>query len=270
MLPENTQEKAASEQAESEEMNIFEHLAELRTRLLWCVAYLIIGTFGTFHYATELFAIFTSPYYLAFPEASLIGTGPAEAFILKLKVSFFAALFLTSPLLFHQVWLFVAPGLYDSEKRMAIPFIIISTALFSLGCWLCYETILPVTFQFLESQYQSIGVRPTIRVSEHLTLTLRLMVGFGAAFEFPVLVFFLARSGLVTSRNLIAWYQYAIIGVFVIAAIVTPTPDVVTQTLFALPLLILYTISIVVAKVAEPKKAKESKKVKKTEEKINN
>jgi sec-independent protein translocase protein TatC len=245
------QAKDSSNETEDGTMTLIDHLKELRVRLLFCIMYLTIGTFILFYVSGYTFEVLAVPYFAHFPKESLIGTGPAEAFLLKLKVAFFASVLVTSPLLFHQVWLFVKPGLYEHEKKLVIPFISCTTLLFLFGAWLCYETILPLTYSFFYDQYQSIGVTPQIKISEHLSLTIRLMLGCGCAFETPVLTFFLARGGIVTASQLLAGVRYAIVGVFIISGVITPTGDILTQVLFAVPLLVLYGISILVAKWVE-------------------
>jgi sec-independent protein translocase protein TatC len=237
----------SSTETEDGTMTLIDHLKELRVRLLFCIMYLTIGTFVLFYVSGYTFELLAVPYFSHFPKESLIGTGPAEAFLLKLKVAFFASILATSPLLFHQVWLFVKPGLYEHERKMVVPFISCTTLLFLFGAWLCYETILPLTYSFFYDQYQSIGVTPQIKISEHLSLTTRLMLGCGIAFETPVLTFFLARGGIVTALQLIGWGRYAVVGVFIISGVITPTGDILTQVLFAIPLMGLYVISILVA-----------------------
>jgi sec-independent protein translocase protein TatC len=243
---------------ESKEMPFFEHLGELRKRLLYSLLILTLGSVLTYAFSDTLFAVLTKPHFDAFPGNTLIGTGPAEAFVLKLKVALFAALLLTCPLHFLQLWLFIAPGLYNEERRLVIPFLVITTGLFLLGAYLCYELILPFTFSFFRDQYVSIGLTPQIRISEHLSLMMFALLGFGAIFETPVLAYFLARAGLVTHRTLLNGWRYAIVAIFIIAAILTPTPDILTMTLFAIPLLILYGISILVVRWVVLKNAERS------------
>lgn len=235
-------------------MTLIDHLKELRIRLLFCITYLAVGTFVLFYASGYTFEFLAVPYFAYFPKESLIGTGPAEAFLLKMKVAFFASIFATSPLLFHQVWLFVKPGLYEHERELVLPFIFCTTLLFVLGAWICYATILPLTYSFFYDQYQSIEVTPQIKISEHLSLTIRLMLGCGFAFETPVLTYFLARSSVVTASQLFGWGRYAIVCVFIISGVITPTGDILTQTIFAIPLMCLYAISILVAKWAEKTK----------------
>lgn len=232
------------------EMSLLGHLAELRRRLI--ISLLTVGFFSALCYsnAAEIFYALAAPYLSASPSAELIGTGHAEAFILKLKVAVFAGILLSSPILFQQTWLFIAPGLYESEKKLALPFIFISTVLFIFGVSFCYLAVLPVTFNFFYSEYVSIGVKPNIRISEHLSLVLRLTLGFGAIFEVPVLAYFLGRLGIVTDKQLISSMRYAVVIIFIISAILTP-PDVLTQFLMAGPLLLLYGASIFVVRFAQ-------------------
>jgi sec-independent protein translocase protein TatC len=232
----------------SGEMTLFEHLRELRKRLIIVFLIIVIGAFGTYNFSEALFYFFNKPYFDYFPKDSLIGTGPAEAFILKIKMAVISSLFITSPLIFFQAWKFIEPGLYEGEKKLAIPFVLVTTLLFLFGCFLCYITILPITLSFFREQYTSIGVTPQIKISEHLSLSLKAILGFGLIFEVPVLAYFLGRFGLITHKMLLKGFRYAIVAIFILAAILTPTPDVITQCLFALPLLLLYGISIIIVR----------------------
>jgi sec-independent protein translocase protein TatC len=149
--------------------------------------------------------------------------------------------------IFFQAWRFVAPGLYDSEKRLALPFSIAASFFFVLGASFCYTLVFPVGFRFFLAEYASIGVEPQLRVSEYLSFSARMLLAFGLTFELPVVTFFLARIGLVTHRTLIGAGRYAIVTIFIVAAVLTPGPDVASQLLMAGPLLALYAISILVA-----------------------
>jgi sec-independent protein translocase protein TatC len=177
--------------------------------------------------------------------------------VLKLKVSAFAGALLTSPILFYQLWLFVAPGLYAHEKKLVLPFIACSTLLFVGGSVFCYRMVLPLTFSFFHEEFKSIGVTPTIRVGDHISMTITALAGFGAVFELPLLTFFLARAGVIDHRTLIDWFKHAVIVIFVIAAILTP-PDVLTQFLMAGPLLVLYVLSIGIAYLANRPQAEDT------------
>ena len=230
-------------------MGLMDHLRELRKRLIYSFIAITIGAIASYVYAGELFNILCAPYFVAFPNSPLIGTAPTEAWVLKLKVSVFAGALLTSPFLFYQLWLFVAPGLYAHERKLVIPFIVFSTLLFVGGSVFCYQMVLPLTFSFFHQEFKSIGVTPTIRVGDHISMTITALAGFGAVFELPLLTFFLARAGVIDHRTLIDWFKHAVVVIFVVAAVLTP-PDVLTQFLMAGPLLVLYVLSIGIAYLA--------------------
>jgi sec-independent protein translocase protein TatC len=227
-------------------MHLMEHLRELRKRLVISFLLITIGAVGAYCYAGELFSVLSAPYFQAFPNSPLIGTSPTEAWILKLKVSVVAGAFLMAPALFHQLWLFIAPGLYVHERRMVLPFILLSTTLFVGGAIFCYLSVLPLSYAFFHDEFRSIGVTPTIRIGDHISMTITTLVGFGAVFELPLITYFLARIGVVDHTVLLRFFRHAVVGIFLIAAIITP-PDVFTQFLMAVPLTILYTISIGIA-----------------------
>jgi sec-independent protein translocase protein TatC len=235
-------------------MPLTEHLQELRWRLIKSLLAIAVGFIACYNFADALFDFLTRP-LLALNAAGgaqadavrLIGTGLVEAFFTKLKVSFIAAIFLASPVILYQIWQFVAPGLYDNEKRYALPFVIFGTLFFVAGAWFCYWGVLPVGYRFFIQQYATIQVDPQIRISEYLSFTARMLLAFGVTFELPVAVFFLARFGLVTHRMMLSYTRYAILVIFILAAMLTPGPDVASQLLMATPLLILYAISIGVA-----------------------
>ena len=234
-----------NEPAPLPEMDLMQHLGELRRRLVISICAVAVGAVISFLYAKIIFDFLSTPYFAAFPNQVLIGTGLAEAFMLKIKVAIFGGALLMSPVLFHQLWLFVAPGLYPSERRLVFPFVISTTVLFLTGIWFCYHYVLPVALQFFHDEYASIGVTPTVRISEHMSLMLQALLGFGLVFQMPMLAFFLGRIGIITAKKLISWYRYAIVVIFVVAAIFTP-PDIFSQFLMAGPLLILYGLSIVI------------------------
>ena len=231
------------------EMSFFEHLGELRKRLLITILSVAAGAFLTYYFSEQIFKILSEPYFAYFPENSLIGTGPAEAFILKIKVALFCSFLLTLPVTFLQLWLFIAPGLYDNERKLAFPFIVIASFLFCAGVFACYKLILPFTLSFFMDQYTSIGVTPQIKISEHLSLMMFALAGFGAMFETPVLFYVLAKLRVLESKTLVAGWRYALITIFILAAVLTPTPDVLTMFLFAFPLILLYCVSVMVVKL---------------------
>jgi sec-independent protein translocase protein TatC len=229
-------------------MPLTAHLEELRWRMIRSFAAIFVAFIGTYNLADWLFDILTRPLLgMGLGPVELIGTGVTEAFFTKLKVAFIAAVFIASPVLFYQAWMFVAPGLYDQEKRYARPFVFFATIFFILGAAFCYEVVFPVGYRFFIEEYQTIGVSPSIRISEYLTFTARMLIAFGLTFELPVVTFFLARMGVVTHRTLLSYARYAVLGIFILAAVLTPGPDIASQMLMAGPLLVLYTASIGVA-----------------------
>ncbi|MGH7786807.1 MAG: twin-arginine translocase subunit TatC [Candidatus Binatia bacterium] len=239
------------------QMPLTAHLEELRWRLIKALLAIMVVFVGTYNFADVLFDILSRP-LLAIDQShvELIGTGVAEAFFTKLKVSFIAAIFIASPMLFYQGWMFVAPGLYDQEKRYARPFVVFATLFFLLGAAFCYKVVLPVGYRFFIEEYQTIGVSPSIRISEYLSFTARMLLAFGLTFELPVVTFFLARLGVVTHQMMLGYTRYAVLFIFILAAVLTPGPDIASQVLMAGPLLILYGLSIGVAYVfAKPRQA---------------
>ncbi len=234
------------EHPEEGEMGFLDHIAELRTRLLWVALSITILSLVGWSYSKETFDLLSKPFFAAFHDNILIGTGPAEAFLLRLKVAVLTGSLLSLPVIFHQCWLFIAPGLHENERKFAAPFILITSGLFFIGVWFCYAVVLPYAFDFFKSQYEAVGaVTPTIRISEFLSLLTKALVGFGIAFETPVLAFILGRLGVLSASMLITAGRYAVIVIFLISALLTP-PDVLTQFLMAGPLLLLYGISIVI------------------------
>jgi sec-independent protein translocase protein TatC len=243
--------KSVQDDPHAHSMGVMEHLRELRKRLVYSLIAVSIGAIGAYYYSGEVFALLSAPYKLGFGSAPLIGTSPAEAWLLKVKVAFFSGALITSPILFYQLWAFVAPGLYQRERRLVVPFVIASSILFLGGATFCYRTVLPLTLSFFRSEFLSIGVAPTIKIGEHISMTIVTMLGCGLVFELPLLTFILARGGVIDHRFLLRWYRQAILSIFIVSAIITP-PDVFSQIILAVPLLILYLISIGIAWIASP------------------
>ena len=228
-------------------MPLTAHLEELRWRIVKS-AFGIAGAFAiTYSFADPLLVFLTSPLVENLGDSvTLVGTGVTEAFFTKLKVALVASIFVASPVIFYQGWAFIAPGLYDTEKSYARPFVFFATLFFILGAAFCFYVVFPVAFTFFVEEFQSIEVEPTLRISEYLAFSSRMLLAFGIIFEMPVLTFFLARVGVVDHKMMIAWSRYAIVVVFIIAAILTP-PDAVSQLLMAIPMMVLYGVSIGVA-----------------------
>ena len=233
-------------------MGVIEHLREFRKRVIYSVIAITLGAIGAYCFASPVFRILCAPFFSGFANSSLIGTSPAEAWLLKVKVAIFCGTLVTSPFLFYQLWLFVAPGLYPRERRFVIPFVVVGSSLFLGGAAFCYYAVLPLTFSFFYAEFQSINVTPTIRIGEHLSMTIMTLLGFGSVFELPLITFILARAGMIDHTFLLRWSRHAVVVIFVVAAVVTP-PDVLTQLLMAGPLLLLYGLSIVIARLTAPR-----------------
>jgi sec-independent protein translocase protein TatC len=239
-------------------MPLTAHLEELR----WCIIKSLVAVgiafIPCYAFASYLLTFLARPLFQANPEApSLIGTGVAEAFFTKLKVAFIASLFAAIPVVLYQMWQFVAPGLYQSEKRYVLPFVVFGSFFLIIGAGFCYAVVLPIAYAFFLEQFADTGVHPTLRISEYLSFTSRLLLAFGLTFEMPVLAFFFARIGLISHRTLLRFARYAIVGIFIVAAVLTPGPDVASQLLLAGPLLLLYGVSIGVAYVFGKEKGPE-------------
>ena len=244
-------------------MPLLEHLIELRRRLLWSAVAFFVCFGLCYHFSREIYSFLVQPLanILVTRGANrrLIFTALYEAFFTYLKVAFFGAAFISFPVVASQVYLFVAPGLYRSEKRAFMPFLAATPFLFVAGAALAYYFVFPAAWTFFlsfESQDGAGGlpVQLEAKVSEYLGLVMKLIFAFGIAFQLPVLLTLLAKVGIVPSSALKKYRRYAYVGMFIVAAIITP-PDVITQTGLAVPLIILYEISIFTAKMVEPKPA---------------
>lgn len=231
-------------------MTFTEHLEELRWRLLKSLGALALA-FGLAYFESDrIFAYMIAPLQRSLqPGQNLIGTGVTEAFFIEMKVGLVGGLFLACPVIFYQIWRFLAPGLLGKEKKLVIPFVFCATAFFLGGAYFCYRVVLPIAFVYFIEQYQSLGVSPEIRIGEYFSFFFRMVLAFGVTFELPVFTFFLVRLGIVNYRLMWRSFRYAIVLIFVAAAILTPTPDVINQSLLAAPMLLLYILSIGVAYV---------------------
>ncbi len=242
-------------------MPLLEHLVELRRRLLWSVIAFAIAFLACYHFSQSIYTFLAQPLARIMRQKGeqphLIYTALYEAFFTYIKVAVFGASFLSFPMVATQAWIFIAPGLYRSEKRAFLPFLIATPILFFAGAALAYYFVFPIAWRFFLS-FQSNGggdqlqIELQAKVSEYLALVMKLVMAFGIAFELPVVLTLCAKVGLVTSAGLKRVRRYAYVGAFVAAAILTP-PDVITQTGLAVPLIVLYEISIVSARLVEPK-----------------
>ncbi len=233
------------------------HLAELRTRLAYSVLSIIVLFGISFIFYEPILDWMKQPLLDAMPEGQqmMIATGVAEAFFTAIKVAFFAGIILALPIIFWQFWMFVAPGLYDNEKKMVVPFVASATIMFLMGASFAYYVVVPFGFEFLVNFGNTI-VTVTPRIGEYVGFFTKIMVGFGISFELPVITFFFAVLGLVTDQSLKSFFKYAVIIIFILASLLTP-PDVLTQLLMAGPMIILYGISIMIAKIVNPAQSDE-------------
>jgi sec-independent protein translocase protein TatC len=232
-------------------MSFLEHLDELRRRLIVSLAAVLVGFLVALLFIEQLFSFIMRPLQAVLPDGGkLIYTEPAEAFLLYMKVAALAGLFLAAPIVLWQIWMFIAPGLYSHEKRFAIPFVLLSTVFFAFGALFSHYLVFPWAWRFF-AQFSTDYMAFTPKIAPTFSLYVRMMLAMGVVFEMPTLVFFLARVGLVTPGLLIRNIKYAVLVIFVIAAIMTPGPDVVSQALMAAPMIGLYGLSIVIAWVCQ-------------------
>jgi len=227
------------------------HIADLRKRLMISSAFFVVAFFACFFVYDTILGWMMVPIEAVLPEGSkMVAIEVQETFFTALKVSFFSAFLVSLPVIFWQFWLFMAPGLYENEKRLVVPFVISATFMFLVGSSFAYYVVVPYGFEFLVTfGSQVVAVMPSI--GKYVTFFTKLMFGFGIAFEMPVITFFLAKIGLVNDEMLKSFFKYAIVLIFVLSALLTP-PDVVTQFLMAGPLIILYGVSIYIAKIFNP------------------
>lgn len=239
---------------------LIEHLIELRQRLMWSVVAIFIAFVVCFFFAKEIYNILLWPYRVAVggdTRIEMIYTAPQEFFFTQLKLSLWGAIFLAFPVVASQIYMFVAPGLYRNERQAFYPFLIATPILFLLGGAVVYFIVMPLAMKFFLSMQQTgdaqVNIQLTARVSEYLGLIMTLILGFGICFQLPVLLTLLARVGLATSEGLKAKRKYAIVGVFAVAAFLTP-PDPISQIGMALPTLALYELSILSVRLVEKKR----------------
>jgi sec-independent protein translocase protein TatC len=245
---------SASKNDPRKEMSFGEHLQELRSRLFKSAAAAVIGAIVCYVYWEKIFSVLTwYPLHLIKNPPSLIFTAPAEAFMISFKIALFGGLTLAAPYILYQAWCFISPGLFLHERKTIYPVVFFSTLFFLLGIVFCYFVVLPKAFRFLLGFF-SVPLTPMLSINTYIMFILQLLAAFGAVFELPVFTFVLVRLGLITHKFLIRQVRYAVVLIFIVAAVLTP-PDVLSQVLMAIPLLVLYGISIGVAYFARRKNA---------------
>ena len=232
------------------------HIADLRKRLTISTITVVVMFFACFSFYEPILEWMMAPVKHALPVGtSMIAVEIQETFFTAMKVAFFAGFIISLPVIFWQLWLFLAPGLYDHEKKLVIPFVFFATLMFLMGASFAYYIVVPIGFDFLIAFGNSVvSVLPSI--GKYVGFFTKLLIGFGIAFELPVITFFLAKIGLVNDQMLKDFFRYAVVLIFIISAILTP-PDVISQVLMAAPLLILYGVSIYIAKVFNPAQKEE-------------
>lgn len=241
-----------------DEMTFLEHLEDLRKRIFYSFLALIIAVIPAWFFHKDIYNILARPVTQYLPEGDKLAfIKLTEPFMLYIKVSLLTAILFTSPFLFLQFWYFVAPGLYRKEKKYVIPFVLFSSFFFILGALFGYFIVFPWACRFflgMGADFQAV-----ITVGEYFSLAFRVLLGIALVFELPTLVFFLSRMGIITARWMVKNFKYAVLFVFIIAAIITPTPDMVTQSIIAVPMLGLYGLSILIALIFGKKREKKRK-----------
>ena len=226
-------------------MPLLEHLRELRDHLVIALAAFFVSCVVSFIFAADIFSWLVEPMNLALEErgeGTMAITDPLEGVITYLKVALLAGGFFSSPVLFHQMWMFVAPGLYEQERKVVIPLVVASTTLFLTGAAFGYFVIFEYGFAFFLSVID-LETAAVLSINSYLGTATKLLLAFGLCFQLPVVTYFLARIGLIDHKDMISKFRYAVVGIFLVAAFITP-PDPLTQTLMAGPLIFLYTVSI--------------------------
>lgn len=235
---------------------LMEHLVELRSRLLWSLAALLVAFFVCFAFARPLFAVLVQPLAAA-GQDRVIFTQVFEAFFVQVRVAFFGALMVAFPVIATQAWKFIAPGLYRQEKAALLPFLVATPFLFAAGASFAYFVAVPVALRFLlgfQGELGGVTQEALPSVGQYLTFIMQFLFAFGAAFLLPVLLMLLHRAGIVTLEQLVKGRRYAIVVAFVIAAIFTP-PDVVSQLLLAVPMVLLYELALIAIRITDRRRA---------------
>ncbi len=242
----NSEKDQSGPEIESGKMSFLEHLDELRRRLVHIAVYIAIGSLLSWGFREQIFGFLSAPLIKSLPPGQkLVFTGITHPFTVYMKAAFLAGIFLTIPFTLHEVWKFIAPGLYRKEKRYVVPFLICSLVLFLLGAAFCYYIVLPAAFKFLID----LGAlwTPMITIGEYLDTTNMMLLAFGLIFEMPVVAAFLSIFGLITGKFLWNKFKYAMVAIIALAALLSPTGDAFNLILWSAPMILLYIVSIGVA-----------------------
>ncbi|MDI9612142.1 MAG: twin-arginine translocase subunit TatC [Acidobacteriota bacterium] len=240
--------KAPEPEDESGKMSFLDHLDELRKRLVHIAIYLGVGFIVSWFFARRIYNFLAIPITQSLPEGTKLAyTNPTDPFTLYMKVALLSGIFLTLPLTLYEIWKFIAPGLYRREKAYVLPFLFFSILLFLSGAAFCYTVVLPTAFKFLVNLGSSFT--PMIRINEYLDLTNMMLLGFGLIFEMPVIAAFLSMFGLISARFLWKKFNYALVAIVLLAAIISPTGDALNLFWWSAPMVVLYLISIGVAAI---------------------
>ena len=250
---------AVSDRADLPGMSLMEHLTELRKRLINSTVYLLIGFCIAYAFHVRLYGIIQKP--LNDLHIALNYTHPTDPLNLYLKTALYGGIILASPFILYQVWLFIAPGMYANEKRYVVPFMAATIVLFLSGAWFGYHWVFPGALKVLIGGFGK-NFNPVLTIEDYTNFFLAVILGLGVTFELPILIFFLALFGIVDAKFLVQHIRYAILAIFIIAAIICPTPDPIGMCLFASPMLVLYLIGVGIAFLVHParRKAREAKK----------
>jgi sec-independent protein translocase protein TatC len=253
---------ALIKELDDRQMPLLDHLIELRNRLIYSVAAIMVGFVVCYFFSEHIYAFLVRPLanvYQGQTGRRMIYTGLTEAFLTYVKVAFWAGTFLTFPFVASQLWMFIAPGLYRKEKQAFLPFLIATPVLFFLGAAMAYYVVFPLAWKFFVS-FETPGgpgmlpIQLEARVAEYLSLVMKLLFAFGLAFQLPVALTLMGRVGLISAEQLSKNRRFAIVGVFAGAAVITP-PDIISQITLAIPILILYEISIIAVRMVERRRA---------------
>jgi sec-independent protein translocase protein TatC len=231
---------------DTDKMTFLEHLDELRVRLLRSMVAIVVALGVCWNWSPQILHFIMQPLKASFPTVTFITTGPTEGFSLHVKAAFLGGVFLAAPFVLYQVWAFISPGLYAHEKRWVVPFVGLGSVFFVLGGVFGHWVLFPATFRFL-GQYTTGEIQYFPRLSEYFSFYFWFIVGLGVVFQLPVLILVLARLGLVTPGFLLGKFKFAVLAAFIISAVITPSGDVVNQTMLAAPIIGLYLLGVGVA-----------------------